>query len=251
MKMIISPAKKMRVDTDSMETVGVPVYVKETGRLLEVLRGYSLGELQKLFAANEDITRLNYERYQDMNLEERLTPAVLSYVGIQYQSMAPGVFTSEQWEYVNRHLRILSGFYGILNACDGVVPYRLEMQAKLPVDGCRDLYEFWGDRLYRELVKEDQVIINLASKEYSKAVEPYIEKDVTFLTCVFAEEQAGKPKVKATAAKIARGTMVRWLAEHQVQDVEKIKEFDEGGYRYCGEMSGEREWVFLKNNDLL
>lgn len=82
-------------------------------------------------------------------------------------------------------------------------------------------------------------------------MEPYIEKDVTFLTCVFAEEQAGKPKVKATAAKIARGTMVRWLAEHQVQDVEKIKEFDEGGYRYCGEMSGEREWVFLKNNDLL
>ena len=80
-------------------------------------------------------------------------------------------------QYVNRHLRILSGFYGILNACDGVVPYRLEMQAKLPVDGCRDLYEFWGDRLYRELVKEDQVIINLASKEYSKAVEPYIEKD--------------------------------------------------------------------------
>ena len=97
-----------------------------------------------------------------MNLEERLTPAVLSYVGIQYQSMAPGVFTSEQWEYVNHHLRILSGFYGILNACDGVVPYRLEMQAKLPVDGCRDLYEFWGDRLYRELVKEDQVIVNLA-----------------------------------------------------------------------------------------
>ncbi len=246
MKIIISPAKKMRVDTDYMEAASVPVYLEETKRLLEVVRGYSFGELQKLFAANDDITRLNYERYQDMKLEERLTPAVLSYVGIQYQSMAPNVFTSAQWDYVNRHLCILSGFYGVLAASDGVVPYRLEMQARLPADGCRDLYEFWGDKLYRHLAGSDKTILNLASKEYSKAVEPYIEPDTRFITCVFAEEKDGKPKVKATAAKIARGGMVRWMAEHQVEDVEEIKHFEEGGYRYRGEMSTERQWVFVK-----
>lgn len=246
MKVIISPAKKMRVDTDNAEAVGVPVYIKDTTRLLELLKGYSLEELQKLFAANKDITRLNYDRYQTMNLEERLTPAVLSYVGLQYQSMAPSVFTSSQWEYVKRHLNILSGFYGVLNACDGVVPYRLEMQAKLPVDGCRDLYEFWGDRLYRKLLDHDKVIINLASKEYSKAVEPYIEPGVRWITCVFAEEKDGKPKVKATAAKMARGGMVRWMAEHQVEDVEAIKGFDEGGYEFREELSSETQWVFVK-----
>lgn len=246
MKVIISPAKKMRVDTDNAEAVGVPVYIKDTTRLLELLKGYSLEELQKLFAANKDITRLNYDRYQTMNLEERLTPAVLSYVGLQYQSMAPNVFTSSQWEYVKRHLNILSGFYGVLNACDGVVPYRLEMQAKLPVDGCRDLYEFWGDRLYRKLLDHDKVIINLASKEYSKAVEPYIEPGVRWITCVFAEEKDGKPKVKATAAKMARGGMVRWMAEHQVEDVEAIKGFDEGGYEFREALSSETQWVFVK-----
>lgn len=246
MKVIISPAKKMRVDTDNAEAAGVPVYIKDTMRLLELLRGYSFEELQKLFAANKDITRLNYDRYQAMNLEERLTPAVLSYTGLQYQSMAPGVFTSAQWEYVKRHLNILSGFYGVLNACDGVVPYRLEMQAKLPVDGCRDLYEFWGDRLYRELLDHDKVIINLASREYSKAVEPYIEPGVRWITCVFAEEKDGKPKVKATAAKIARGGMVRWMAEHQVEDAEEIKGFDEGGYEFREELSSETQWMFVK-----
>lgn len=246
MKVIISPAKKMRVDTDNAEAVGVPVYIKDTTRLLEFLKGYSLEELQKLFAANKDITKLNYDRYQTMNLGERLTPAVLSYVGLQYQSMAPSVFTSSQWEYVKRHLNILSGFYGVLNACDGVVPYRLEMQAKLPVDGCRDLYEFWGDRLYRKLLDHDKVIINLASKEYSKAVEPYIEPGVRWITCVFAEEKDGKPKVKATAAKMARGGMVRWMAEHQVEDVEAIKGFDEGGYEFREALSSETQWVFVK-----
>lgn len=246
MKIIISPAKKMRVDTDYMDMTGVPVYLEDTRRLLEILRGYSFEELQKLFAANEDITRLNYERYQDMKLEERLTPAVLSYVGIQYQSMAPNVFTTSQWDYVKRHLNILSGFYGIVNACDGVVPYRLEMQARLPVDGCRDLYEFWGDKLYRGLIDSDRVIVNLASKEYSKAIEPYITSDTRFITCVFAEEQNGKPKVKATAAKIARGGMVRWMAEHQIKDVEEIRRFDEGGYGFREDLSSGSQWVFIK-----
>lgn len=246
MKIIISPAKKMRVDTDNMEITGMPVYIEETERLLAVLKGYSPEKLKTLFAANDAITKLNYERYREMKLDTLLTPAALAYVGLQYQSMAPNVFTSAQWEYVKKHLYILSGFYGILNACDGVVPYRLEMQARLPVDGHKDLYEFWGDKLCRRLIENDQTIINLASKEYSKAIEPWLPPDITYITCVFAESVSGKPKVKATAAKMARGEMVRWLAEQEITDAEQIKTFCESGYVYSEELSTAREWVFLQ-----
>ena len=100
-----------------------------------------------------------------MDLKNGLTPAVLSYEGLQYQSMAPKVFEEKHWSYINQNLRILSGFYGILGPSDGVVPYRLEMQAKVRLEGkvtCSNLYEFWGERLYRELVKEDDVILNLS-----------------------------------------------------------------------------------------
>ena len=141
---------------------------------------------------------------------------------------------------------------------DGIVPYRLEMQAKvkLPPDcgsqeGITSLYEYWGDLLYRELVKEDKVVVNLASKEYSKAIEPFLTPEITYLTCVFGileADKKGRPKVKvkATEAKMARGEMVRFMAEHEVNCPEELKGFDGLGYCYHGELSGEKEYVFLK-----
>lgn len=113
----------------------------------------SYTELQQLWQCNAEIAALNHRRLQNMELHNNLTPAVLAYDGIQYQYMASRVFENSQLDYVAGHLNILSGFYGILKAMDGVVPYRLEMQAKLKVDGCRDLYEFWGDKIYQELIK--------------------------------------------------------------------------------------------------
>lgn len=247
MKIIISPAKKMRVQTDIVEETGIPAFLDDARRILAVLKGYTQEELKQLFNANDAITRLNFERYQTMDLERGLTPAVLSYVGLQYQSMAPDIFTVSQWEYVKEHLRILSGFYGVLKACDGVVPYRLEMQAKLSIDGKKDLYDYWGDRLYRELTADgDSVIVNLASKEYSKAVEPWLKGSDSFVTCVFGTEAAGKVKVKATAAKMARGEMVRYMAEKGVEDVEALKDFHSMGYRYREEDSSDREYVYVQ-----
>lgn len=102
-----------------------------------------------------------------MDLRRRLTPAVLAYDGIQYRHMAPGVFTDGEFRYIEEHLRILSGFYGMLRPLDGVTPYRLEMQAKLSGEGFGSLYEFWGGRLAAQLAGETKVILNLASKEYS------------------------------------------------------------------------------------
>ena len=151
MRIIISPAKQMREDRDTLPPRGLPGFLPETGRLLTALRNLSPAELQKLWKCNDAIAALNVERLRTMDLEGGLTPALLSYVGIQYQTMAPGVMEHGQYEFLQEHLRILSGFYGLLRPFDGVTPYRLEMQAKLAVDGCRDLYAFWGGRLARAL----------------------------------------------------------------------------------------------------
>lgn len=248
MKIIISPAKKMRVENNIMDTAGTPVFLEDTRKLHARLAALSLSGLKELFQANDSITRLNYERFQTMDLDRGLTPAVLAYVGLQYQSMAPDVFEACQWEYVREHLCILSGFYGLLRACDGVAPYRLEMQARLSMGESKDLYEFWGDRLWRELTKDDPVVLNLASKEYSRAVEPYIKVPGHLITCVFGELQKDKVKVKATAAKMARGDMVRWLAAGRIQDVERVREYDGMDYRFSEEHSTDTELVFLKQN---
>ena len=130
-----------------------------------------------------------------MDLERRLTPALLSYEGIQYQYMAPGVFEQGQWDYVQEHLRILSGFYGILKPLDGIVPYRLEMQAKVELpSGIKSLYDYWGSSICRELAADETLIVNLASKEYSRAVEPYLEAHIDNVNCVFGTlAEDGKP----------------------------------------------------------
>ena len=258
MNIIISPAKKMNVREDELDPANLPCFLSKAEELKEYIRGLSRSEARALWQCNETIAGLNYGRFQAMDLTGRLTPALLSYEGIQYQYMAPGVFETRHWDYVQKHLRILSGFYGILRPLDGIVPYRLEMQAKVKLPPERagqeeitSLYGYWGDLLYRELVREDKVVVNLASKEYSKAIEPFLTPDITYLTCVFGvleTDKEGRPKVKvkATEAKMARGEMVRFMAENAVEEPDGVKAFDRLGYR-CSEMlSGEREYVFLK-----
>ena len=145
MKIIISPAKKMKTDTDSIVRKDLPVFLAETEKLKAWIGTLSYEEAKKLWACNDKIARENFERFRDMDLRRGLTPAILSYDGIQYTYMAPSVFEEGQFDYVQENLRILSGFYGVLKPMDGVVPYRLEMQAKASVDGHRNLYDFWGD----------------------------------------------------------------------------------------------------------
>ena len=230
MKIIISPAKKMNINTDDFLSVSTPVYIEKTKEILEKLSGMTLEELQKLWKCNDELAKLNYDRIREMKLDHNLTPALLSYEGLQYQHMAPVVFTDTAVKYVEEHLRILSGFYGVLSPLDGVTPYRLEMQAPLSVGGKKNLYEFWGKSLYDQVHDEDRTIINLASKEYSKAIEKYLQPEDRFLTIVFGELSDGKVKQKGTFAKMARGEMVRYMAENHIEDPEKIKEFTISGY---------------------
>lgn len=156
----------------------------------------------------------------------------------------PACFEEGQLAYVQEHLRILSAFYGVLKPMDGVTPYRLEMQAKVKIDGCRNLYQFWGDRLYHEVMGDDHLILNLASREYSKCIEQYLQPEDTYITVVFGEKAGGRMVQKATYAKMARGEMVRYLAENRIEDPGEIKRFDRLGYVFQEELSSDAEYVF-------
>ena len=245
MRIIISPAKRMVTDTDSLPTEGLPAFLEQTERLKAALQGMSPEELKALWRCNDAIVRLNGERLSGMDLRRQLTPAILSYEGIQYRYMAPGVMETDQLCYLREHLRILSGFYGLLRPFDGVTPYRLEMQARLQVDGCRDLYAFWGDRLAGQLAAETDFVLNLASKEYSRAVEPHLPRSVRFVSCRFGQRRGDKVAETGTMCKMARGQMVRWLSEHHVTDLEGLRAFDQLGYRFHPELSAEDCCVFL------
>ena len=252
MKIIISPAKKMNVDTDSFEISGLPAFMEDTRVLMQAIRDLSFAEAKALWKCNDQLARLNYDRFQSMEPERALTPAVMAYEGLQYQHLAPAVLTREALSYVEEHLCILSGFYGLLQPFDGVTPYRLEMQARLSVKDCKDLYEFWGDRLYERLrtLNEslpdgDRVIINLASKEYSRCIERYVTEEDRFITVEFGQLIEGKVKQKGTLAKMARGEMARFLAEKRIGVPEKMRDFCRLGFAYSEELSNDNKYVFV------
>ena len=290
LKIIISPAKKMRIFEDYSCRLSAPVFQEKAGQLHTALRNLSFEELKKLWKCSEKLAVQNYERLHAWVPGRHLTPALLAYEGIQYQYMAPHIFSESQWTYAEEHLRILSGFYGILRPTDGVIPYRLEMQAKLtPVrealGSVNSLYEYWGDSIYRHLAAETPAdidalqsagpaaktpadtdsllsagpaaktpadadalqIVNLASDEYSKSVLPFSAPSVTWVSCIFGELADGRVKVKGTLAKMARGEMVRWMAENQIQDVRGLRDFRQLNYRFHEELSSDRAYVFLKS----
>lgn len=246
MKIIISPAKKMNIQEDHPFELTIPVFIEEAKELRSSLKNMDFKELQSLWKCSEKLVRKNMEELLTLDLTRQVTPALLAYEGIQYQYMAPQIFTTEQWEYVKEHLRILSGFYGILKPGDGVIPYRLEMQSRMETARGKDLYAFWGKQIYEELVREEAVIVNLASKEYSKAVEAYREEKIQWINCIFGERKNGKIKVKGTLAKMARGEMVRWMAENQIENPEDIKAFQGLDFVYEPGCSSEENLVFIR-----
>lgn len=248
MRIIISPAKKMNNNEDTLDCLGLPVFLEDTEKIMLWMKKLSLSEAKALWNCNDKIAKQNYERFQNMELRRKLTPAILSYEGIQYQYMAPAVFEDKMLSYVQEHLRILSGFYGVLKPMDGVTPYRLEMQAKTRMNGIEGLYDFWGERLYQEVADEDHIIINLASKEYSKCIEAYLQPDDRLITCIFGELLNGKVVQKGTYAKMARGEMVRFMAEEQITKPEELKRFTGLDYMFREELSSDREYVFVASH---
>ena len=248
MRIIISPAKKMVVDTDSFPSTTVPAFVKDAEAIRDWLRGLTYAQLKELWACSDAIAEQNAERLQHMDLRRSLTPALLAYDGIQYTYMAPAVFEDGQFSWVEDHLRILSALYGVVRPFDGVVPYRLEMQAKARVLGAANLYEYWGPRILDAVMdgNEDRVIVNLASKEYAKAIEKHLGPQDTYITCVFGELSGGKVVQKGVYAKMARGEMVRFAASIGAEEPEQLKGFSWSGYSLDPERSTEDTYVFVR-----
>ena len=236
----------MRAD-DGLAWEDLPVLLDRTEELLAWMRSLGRDDLKALWRCNDKLADLNYERVCHMDLRRDLTPALLAYEGIQYQYMAASVLDEACYRYLQDHLRILSGFYGVLRPFDGVVPYRLEMQAKIWMDDFRSLYDFWDSALYEQVVPgDDRTVLNLASKEYAICIERHLQPNDRYITCVFGELAGEKVVQKGTLAKMARGEMVRFLAETSAATPEDAQAFDRLGYHFDPARSDATTYVFLK-----
>ena len=243
---IISPAKKMCCDPDSLEYTALPEFTEKSEKLLKILKSMSYAELKTLWQCNGKIAGENFENLQVADLKTNLTPAILAYDGIRFKYMAPEVFSYKEFEYIQNHLFILSGFYGAVRPFDGVIPYRLEMQAKLQGENFKNLYDFWRGDIAKYITDGRDTVINLASDEYFKAVKKYFPENIRVVTCVFADLENGKLKEKGVKCKMARGEIVRYMAENNVQSPEELKKFLRQGYVYRDDLSSDDRFVFVQ-----
>lgn len=246
MRIIISPAKKMKEDQDFPMELHLPVLHEKAELLLSCLQSKNIDELKEIWNASDKIVSQSKEYLENIKFDINGTPALLSYVGLAFQHMNPQAFTYDDLTYAEEHLRILSGFYGVLKPLDSIYPYRLEMQAPLSFQGSDNLYVYWNHSLYDEVLDETGVILNLASKEYSDCITPYLKSSDTFITCSFLEEKNGKFVQKGTLAKMARGEMVRYIVTNKIENIEKIKDFHYLNYQYNKELSSKNEYIFVK-----
>ena len=245
--MIVSPAKKMNVIEGPPYASTQPVFLERTKRLMRTMQTLSYDEAKALWKCSDKLAMLNYERFQSMDLEHDTTAACIAYEGIQYQHLAPQVMSEQELAFLETHLRMLSGFYGVLRPSDGVVPYRLEMQAKLAVGEARDLYEYWETALANALAQETDTIVNLASVEYAKAVVPHVPTfGMRVITCLFGQVMGTRFVQRSTEAKAARGTFARWCAEHEVADPADFPRFSDRGYSFDEGRSTPDQLVFVR-----
>ena len=246
MRLIVAPAKKMHVDEGRLDATGKPVHLERAREILAWMRGLDLEGLKALWACSDKVAAEGAAHLEALDLDRAATPAVLAYDGIQYKYMAPSVFDEDQVAYVQEHLRILSGFYGVLRPLDAVGPYRLELDNKARVAQTHDLYEYWGTVLHDEVYRGETCVVNLASLEYSKAIRRHLKPGETFVTCVFGELEGQKVVQKGVYAKMARGEMVRYAADVDARAPEDLVGFDRLGYAFCPQRSKPEELVFVR-----
>ncbi|WP_084522241.1 peroxide stress protein YaaA [Atopobium fossor] len=251
LRFITSPAKKMQTTEEYPFATALPQFIEKARIIAAHLHQMDFEQLHKLWACSE---RLAHESMQQLDALqeglqlpfEQLSAAICSYNGIQYTNIAASVMSEEQIEWMQTHLRVISGMYGLVRPLDGVCPYRLEMQAKLTMDGSRNLYEWWGDLLAHTLMDEadDVYLVNLASKEYSQAVLPYVTDRA--ITCSFLspDQKSGKLVMRAPEIKAARGSFIRWCAEKGVESLDDLRNFNGRGYTFDESLSSKDELVF-------
>lgn len=249
MLILISPAKTMKEERIH-KPLHLPLFLNRSEVIHEAVKQYSVDDLMKLMKINRKIAELTYQRFQNMKFDMSGICALDAYDGIQFRSMNLATAKEDVWTYLDEHLCILSGFYGMVKPFDSIYPYRMEMQTPLSVDGCGQLYAFWMDTMAKELMKErmlhkESYIINLASKEFDRCVRPYIT-DGTWIDIIFYIRVNDKLVTRSTQAKKARGMMVRYMADHNIEHLEELKGFDQDGYQYHEECSDQTHMIFIK-----
>lgn len=245
MKIIISPAKKLA--TDNFINKGTSIqFLEETKYLVKELKTYTVSDLKSLMKLSDNLAQLNWQRFQDWNTKD-VGQALFMFKGDVYQGLKAENFTNIELDFAQENLRILSGLYGLLKPKDLIYPYRLEMGTKLITKTGNNLYKFWENRLHKVLLSElknEEEIINLASEEYSKALQ--INKfSNPVITPVFKDLKNGKLKVISFFAKRARGEMVNFIIKNKIKNSENLKSFSNLGYQFT-EGTKKGEFLFTR-----
>lgn len=257
MLIVLSPAKTLDYETPVKVTKAtMPDFIPRSAELVSVLRELPPTAIASLMKISDPLAQLNADRFAGWSAtfdRDNSRQAVLAFNGDVYDGLDARSLDKKQLDWAQRHLRILSGLYGLLRPLDLMQPYRLEMGTKLANPGGRDLYAFWGDEITQALNKalaaaKSTALVNLASEEYFKSVRPGL-LDVPVVTPVFEDWKGGKYKIISFFAKRARGLMARYAIEHGITDPEQLKAFDSDGYVFDPSASKALSWVFRRRAD--
>ena len=252
MLIVLSPAKSLDLDTPSpAKEHTLPDFTKRASQLIKVLRKLSPGQVGELMHISDPLSVLNVGRYASWTPDHADGhQAMMAFNGDVYAGLDGRSLPLDAIDFAQRHLRILSGLYGLLRPLDLIHPYRLEMGTKLATPGGKDLYAFWGEAITEALNKElaateSTALVNLASEEYFKSVKP---KRLTapLVTPVFEDWKNGKYKIISFYAKRARGMMARFAIENGILDAEALKDFEVDGYAFVPEASNDKRWLFRR-----
>ncbi|WP_394221470.1 peroxide stress protein YaaA [Alteromonas gracilis] len=257
MLVVVSPAKNLDFESEiPVNQFTQPEMLEDTEKLMEVCRTLSPADLSSLMKISDKLATLNANRFAEFSTPfttDNARQAMYTFNGDVYTGLDAYSLDTDTVEYAQKHLRILSGLYGLLRPLDLMQAYRLEMGTKLANPKGKDLYAFWDDRITYVLNKAleaqgDNVLINLASNEYFKAVKKK-SLDGMIITPTFKDCKNGQYKIISFFAKKARGLMARYILENRVEDVEGLKNFDVDGYQFSEEQSSSTELVFLRNQE--
>ncbi len=252
---VISPAKTLDFDTPpTTRKTTQPQFIDEAARLVEDARTMSPQDIRELMGVSDKIAELNHARFMDWHTPFNLDnakQAVLAFKGDVYTGLEADTLSAAQLSFAQKHLRILSGLYGLLRPLDLMQPYRLEMGLKFNNSGGKDLYQFWGDRINSGLNTQlrksgSKVLVNLASNEYFKSVKAG-ELDADIITPVFKDLKGDKYKIISFYAKKARGQMARYIIDKGINEPDALKRFRVAGYRYNKAESTARDLVFTRD----
>ncbi len=253
MKILISPAKSINEKALKSSDSTIPIFQNEAQKIVKNLRKLKVDDLMQLMSISEDLAQLNWNRYKNWKKSdsesEELISAGFAFSGEVYRGLDLASLNSEELEIASKNLRILSGMYGILKPNDLIYPYRLEMGARFsPIEDQKNLYEFWKNKIAKTLKKElekEELIINLASNEYFKAIDIQQIKN-RIITPIFKEFKNGNFSIVMMYAKHARGAMARYLIQNVITDIEELKLYNIDGYSFDTNQSNENEWVFVR-----